>query len=100
MQNLKIKFIPKWTGPILLNCSHVRNKLEKEIHFSALTIQMKNKFALHIETVLFFLDSLCPSPQSFSYVGTGLPGLNQYRLSSALQQKSRDKNVEKVLKKY
>ena len=25
-------------------------------------------------------DSLCPSQQFFSYVGTGLPGLNQYKV--------------------
>ena len=29
--------------------------------------------------VLFvWFDSLCPSPQFFSHVGTSLPGLNQY----------------------
>ena len=33
-----------------------------------------------VEPVLFvWFDSLCPSQQSFSYVGRGLPGLNQYQ---------------------
>ena len=30
------------------------------------------------EILLVCFDSLCPSQQFFSYVGTGLPGLNQY----------------------
>ena len=42
-------------------------------------IQMTRKWVL-LQTVCFvWFDSLCPSQQFFSYVGTGLPGLNQYQ---------------------
>ena len=33
---------------------------------------------LCLPVCLWLFDSLCPSQQFFSYVGTGLPGLNQY----------------------
>ena len=41
-------------------------------------ILVKTFFDISFVCLFVWLDSLCPSQQFFSYVGMGLPGLNQY----------------------
>ena len=56
------------------------NELEPPIHrrnVRDLTVHMLVMVMLDF-LYFYFFDSLCPSQQFFSYVGRGLPGLNQY----------------------
>ena len=41
-------------------------------------IYFRNWIKRNILVIFVCFDSLCPSQEFFSYVGTGLPGLNQY----------------------
>ena len=52
---------------------HLQNVLKFQTNMLA-----NNKVLDQILFCLFDLISLCPSQQSFSYIGRGLPGLNQY----------------------
>ena len=50
----------------------------KKNHFPFLTLIWN--FGFFHQSREFWFDSLCPHQQSFSYVGTGHPGLNQYKV--------------------
>ena len=63
---------------LLLFCYRTMVDLLPAIHrFNSLDLTIIIKLVLR--NMLFCLyDFLCPNQQFFSYVGTGLPGLNQY----------------------
>ena len=61
---------------ILKNISRGQQKHEKWP--SMQSMQPGTIFFLYLFWFFFLFDSLRPSQQFFSYVGTGLPGLNQY----------------------
>ena len=66
---------------IVLKLCFLQSIFNNEVCQSAcITIKNPNILVLHLGKVLLFIcfDSLHPSQQFFSHVGTSLPGLNQY----------------------
>ena len=66
---------------ILAKISDVKfreNKILSKISEFTVKYPMKNKISVIWDLFIYLFDSLRPSQQFFSYVGTDLPGLNQY----------------------